>query len=157
MSEPVLYILVRTDMASMNDYAGKVAAQSCHAANMLSKHFYITNDNKELFELFQEWEADRGFGTTIVLDGGSEEEIRRIVEIHDSGRLHAYSGLVVDPTYPIVDGNVTHLLSITTCGFIFVDREHLIEESELARLPLLDGNIWPNDVGPDEKEFRTYW
>ena len=52
-----LYILMRTDLPSMN--AGRAMAQAAHAANQFIKEY---GNNKEV----QKWQKDaNGFGTTI--------------------------------------------------------------------------------------------
>lgn len=116
-----LYIIVRTDMASMN--AGRTAAQSAHAAN------YFVKMAKELIEdlpeddpfvkNFYEWEnqTNQGYGTTIVLDGGTLDELSDLInEIEND----YYTAMVIDPEYPIQDGSYTHILKdVKTCAFAF--------------------------------------
>jgi len=123
---PILFVLMRTDMASMNP--GKAMAQACHAANQMT---YFVNSgtcttistDDPLLVMKTEWEKQAlGFGTTIVLDGKSESNIRDIidrltVESWDSGDV--LYGVVHDPSYPIRDGAVTHFLPIDTCGWVF--------------------------------------
>lgn len=117
-----LYIIVRTDMASMNP--GRVAAQTSHAAN------YFVKVAKELVECleeqddqfiknFSEWEneTDQGFGTVIVLDGGTKENILQKLEEIDRQYL---TGIVIDPEYPIQDGDYVHIIpNVMTCAFAF--------------------------------------
>jgi len=108
-------------MASMN--AGRTAAQSAHAAN------YFVKMAKDLIEdlpeddpfvkNFYEWESQtfQGYGTTIVLDGGSLDELNTLVgEIDDD----YFTSIVIDPEYPIQDGNYTHFVKdVKTCAFAF--------------------------------------
>lgn len=122
MSEIKLYILVRTDMESMN--AGRTAAQCAHAANLFVKEIeslgkLIDNDNDPLIKNFVEWEnqTGQGYGTTIVLDGLSEEFINLKMGLTEN---EFYSMWVVDPEYPIKDGNTVHLIpNVRTCAFFF--------------------------------------
>lgn len=106
-----LYILMRTDMSSLNP--GKAMAQAAHAAN----HFI---HNFEMTEAVKEWLAQgEGFGTTIVLNVGSEESLKRY-----TGRAEELgypSDIILDTTYPIRDGDVTHLVPVITCGYIFAE------------------------------------
>lgn len=107
---PTLYILMRTDMASLNP--GKAMAQAAHAANL----FHAT-DARVLSDVCMEnWWGDRGFGTTIVL-GVTGEQLLDVVE----GAVMAdfAARIVTDPTYPIRDGVVTHVLPLDTCGYVF--------------------------------------
>lgn len=116
-----LYIIVRTDMASMN--AGRTAAQSAHAAN------YFVKMAKDLIEdlteddpfvrNFNEWEnqTQQGYGTTIVLDGGSLDELTDLMYEIDGDYFTTW---VIDPEYPLQDGSYTHILKdVKTCAFAF--------------------------------------
>lgn len=121
MSEIKLYILVRTDMESMN--AGRTAAQCAHAANLFVKEIIdlqiSIGDDDPLIKNFIEWESqtDQGYGTTIVLDGLSEEFINMKMGLTEN---EFYSMWVVDPEYPIKDGNTVHLIpNVRTCAFFF--------------------------------------
>ncbi|MBK1666707.1 hypothetical protein CKO28_01435 [Rhodovibrio sodomensis] len=110
----VLYVLPRTDLASMNP--GKAIAQGVHAGNH-AVHL-LSNDPKWRDRLAA-WETQTAqhFGTVITLDAGGIDRIRQIVEI---ARQHGYpAGLVHDPEYPLVDGAVVHLLPLDTCGWVF--------------------------------------
>ena len=118
MVDYCLYILMRTDMDSMNP--GKACAQAAHAAN----HF-VRWCESEHEEILSKWwqQTGRGFGTTIVLgvqDGDMLDEC--VSKARSTGYL---SGSVRDPSYPVQDGLVTHLLDITTCGWVFGNREDL--------------------------------
>ena len=103
---------MRNDLESMK--AGKGMAQASHAA--ITFVHDIPDDHKELYEQWKN-ETTQGFGTTIVL-GANIEELELIVSM--AAQLDILSGIVVDPTYPILDGKiVTHLLELETCGYVF--------------------------------------
>jgi hypothetical protein len=119
-----LYILMRTDLASLNP--GKAVAQGTHATNL------FVNQVEELrkgwpdapnVEAYTAWASDRGFGTAITLSVTGAELTTIISQAVDCGCI---SGICTDPTYPLRDGDVTHLLNIDTCGYIFGNREMLI-------------------------------
>lgn len=149
-SFPVLYILMRTDLASMN--AGKGMAQASHASNafvfaelkkMLSrpwksvKDFYkvfIKGDTKDT-NLFIQWvhSTTQGFGTVLVL-GVNEIEMRTAVDVAD--KVGYVSGVVHDPTYPLVDGDFCHFLPLDTCGYIFGDKNDPILGAIVGNFPL---------------------
>lgn len=114
ISPVYLYILMRTDMASMN--AGKAVAQGAHAANASTGRARASNDPK-LHALLAEWEAQAGdhCGTTITL-GVNEAQMRRAVTVAQGLGLHA--GIFHDPTYPLLDGDVLHLIPLDTAGFV---------------------------------------
>jgi hypothetical protein len=99
-------------MTSMNP--GKGMAQASHAANQFV-HTFSKARNPEYRKRVKDWQnqSGNGFGTVIVL-GGTWDDIVAAVE------SNLLSGLVIDPSYPIRDGDVTHHLSIGTCGFVFV-------------------------------------
>ena len=110
---PVLFILMRTDMDSMN--AGKAMAQSAHAANQFV--FSQQLENPDL--LYKEWlRQGYGFGTTIVL-GVKEEEMKNTIKLLSS--FGSTCGIVRDLTYPVRDGEITHLVPIDTCAYVFID------------------------------------
>lgn len=129
--DPTLYILMRNDMDSLNP--GKGMAQAAHAAN----HFTATIESySEFQDEFNEWEKStaQNFGRTIVLAVSSEE----LLKMTDAaGKAHLLYGLIIDPTYPLQDGDTTHLLSLMTCGWIFMNAdEAILEGSPVYGLPL---------------------
>lgn len=122
---PVLYILMRTDLASMNP--GKAMAQASHASNAFVQHAEQTVGNSvpEQYANFDQWrnETPQGFGTVIVL-GVNELEMRTAVEVAQACDLIA--GVVHDPTYPLRDGETVHLIPLDTCAYVFGDKENPI-------------------------------
>lgn len=132
-----LYIIMRNDMESLTGtsdkrIAGKCAAQASHASNLAiydAKKLNLPNFNV----LITEWEGNLGFGTCIVL-GANIKKIFEILNQADAETIHC--GLCHDPTYPLRDGDVTHLIPIDTCAYIFGrkdDIKHLV--SDLKLLP----------------------
>lgn len=102
-SYPVLYILMRADLPSMN--AGKAMAQASHASNafvhdMLVGKFPDTRANEDNAALYQKWkgETGQGFGTVLVLAVNENEMRSTVSAAHMMGFI---SGVVHDPTYPI--------------------------------------------------------
>lgn len=152
---PKLYILVRTDMDTMNP--GRVAAQVSHLPFALLEEMIEKTSKKkhpfqvsELKEIFDAWssETEQGFGTTIILDADSIENIENLVNQANS-RTKVFSGIVVDPTYPIKDGNVIHLVNIPTCAYILCNNS---DYTDLDHLPLYNGvpQRLKQKVCPDE-------
>lgn len=146
---PVLFILMRTDLDSMNP--GKAMAQAAHSANVLETHYErfiqeetidvdASDDARAIMYAWTcwKWGVSQGFGTTIVL-GASMSKIKTDLEwLEKSIPYRAFlSGIVHDPTYPLIDGSVTHLIPLDTCGYIFApdkDNEYLrviLDEYEL--------------------------
>lgn len=134
MVDPRLYILMRTDMPSLNP--GKAMAQAAHAGNMLSEHFRrLTPGDTAQEQLFAKWLGDRGFGTTIVLcknrwsdlgrnfDPGDPTTREDLIGLIDQASSigNVVSGIVHDPTYPVSDGAVTHLVPVDVCAWVFGD------------------------------------
>ena len=141
-SFPVLYILMRTDLASMN--AGKGMAQASHASNAFWKHIndtyfeLLTDDDTvglEIERLANIWhlETKLGFGTVLVL-GVNELEMRTAVDVAE--KLDYVSGVVHDPTYPIQDGDFCHFLPLDTCAYIFMDKNDALGQSIVQNFPL---------------------
>jgi hypothetical protein len=113
-----MYVLMRTDLASMN--AGKGMAQSHHAGMVFANDMWKrTVENRKLPKGFIEWakQTEQGFGTTITLDVPDEDTMLRLVDV----ALHQgyAANVVLDPTYPVSDGKVTHLLPVYTCAYVF--------------------------------------
>jgi hypothetical protein len=132
MTLPVLYILMRNDLDSMNP--GKAIAQGSHAANAFVHHFHAYSQEANTrpvnsgvcgasIKAFAEWERSttQGFGTVLTLEG-KMADIASTVTIFKA--LGYVAGVIHDPTYPIVDGDVVHHIPLDTCAYIFVpDKE----------------------------------
>ena len=110
-TDPRLYILMRTDMESMN--AGKAMAQAAHAANA-----FVDKARGSAVDI-SDWtrQTKQAFGTTITLAVPSEDEMTKTVLIADA--MGYLADVIHDPTYPVRDGYVTHLLPINTCAYVF--------------------------------------
>lgn len=142
-----LYVMIRSDLESMTP--GKAAAQVAHAAsqacwNLKGDTHYSSWANEPSNEFGGE-DHYEGFGTTIVLDGGS------FVDTLDIDNYSLYNtfkgiyplqyGVIKDPTYPLRDGKKTHLIDIVTCWWAFTNNETNPEFAEwLKQFNLYDGN-----------------
>ena len=113
-----LYVFLRSDLESM--VPGKAAAQVSHAATLCAGEALRMDKKNPIYKAYTEWEKEGdGFGTTIVLDGGDLSYIEsELAQYND-----CIYGQVDDPTYPIKDGTYTHLIPVTTCLWVFVDRD----------------------------------
>lgn len=114
MSNETLYILMRTDMDSMNP--GKACAQAAHAANAFVSNVSRSDSH---MSAFINWENHtvQSFGTTIVLNA-SEKSINAFFD--EFGMSNTCMEKILDPTYPIRDGEVTHYIPVVTCAYVFV-------------------------------------
>lgn len=136
---PVLYILMRGDLESMNP--GKAMAQASHASNAFWKRMndsFLDSEGKSntpIQDLANKWhlETDQGFGTVLVLEV-NEIEMRTAVEI--GNKLGYACDVIHDPTYPVIDGECCHFLPIDTCAYIFLEKSDLIGQSILQNFPL---------------------
>lgn len=130
---PVLFILMRNDLDSLN--SGKAMAQAVHAGNAFETAFEVmiqnsavnATDTSDIWNAFYAWkhQTRQGFGTTIVL-GGPMSRIK--VDIEWLQKFGFLAGVVHDPTYPLLDGRVTHLIPLDTCAYVFApdkDNEYL--------------------------------
>lgn len=128
----VLYIIVRNDLASMN--AGKAIAQGSHASNAFVK--YVEDDTPDCSDLIT-WqnETKQGFGTVLVLEANLEVMEKTINQM---SRLGYYANTILDPTYPILDGEVCHHIPLITCGYVFVPRKEndVVASKIMGGLPL---------------------
>lgn len=128
MTLPVLYIIMRNDLTSMN--AGKGMAQSSHAGNAFTKDFErrcqmynasgsYTENEQNTVGAFRMWEnsTPQGFGTVLTLEG-KMTNIYSTINIMKS--LGYIADIVHDPTYPIVDGEIVHHIPLDTCAYVFV-------------------------------------
>lgn len=136
LSPVYLYILMRTDLGSLNP--GKACAQAGHAANAAiyeataKLKAILAEDNGEerlqslspndIGTLLYTWEnqTTQGFGTSIVL-GVKEAQMRRAVAMAQELGLHA--NITHDPTYPLPDGETLHLIPLDTCAYILARKE----------------------------------
>lgn len=117
MSSETLYILMRNDMHSMNP--GKACAQAAHASNAFIDKFEnniseYSNETKLSVAKWQNHTA-QGFGTTIVL-GVNEDQMTQAIA---SAKEFFIADVVFDPTYPVRDGQITHLIPVNTCAYLF--------------------------------------
>ena len=142
----VLYILLRNDLSSMN--SGKAIAQGSHASNAFVQHFHgfaqeYNSKSKhsrletETMNGFNEWEnsTTQGFGTVLVLEANMSS-IHAVVNSFKG--LQYITGVIHDPTYPIVDGEVVHHIPLDTCAYVFVPNKETdqIASSSLKQFPL---------------------
>lgn len=120
---PVLYILMRTDMDSMNP--GKGMAQAAHAANA-----FVADMQSQKTRMFEEWQAQtsQGFGTTIVLS--VDQQMYSIVDCAQLFNLVA--GIVHDPSYPLRDGDFVHSIPLDTCAYVFADKDDDVTKMVLS-------------------------
>lgn len=109
MNDPlILYILCRSDLASMGK--GKGMAQAAHAASLFSENEIVKPllagvvPSKDAMEWRQgEQEEALGFGTKLTIEVPSLEVLETIVDTAQS--LDFPAGLVIDPTYPFIVPN----------------------------------------------------
>ena len=146
-----LYILVRTDLPSLNP--GKAMAQAAHAANQFIHQF-------GKHQCVKDWQnsTSAGFGTTICL-AASKLDIETFCGDHPS-KNKIFADEVTDPTYkysipkeiydcidpmsitddPIFcpeNNSVILFREEVTCGFIFLSEKYFKDDSfGLNKLPL---------------------
>ena len=135
---PVLYVLMRDDLESMN--AGKAMAQSNHASDafnklMLEKFNAGGSPTAYWARLYQKWknETSQGFGTVLTL-AVNEVQLRTAIDVAKHFQVPA--DIIHDPSYPLVDGEVVHYLPLDTCGFVFGDKNFigaLVQNFDLHR------------------------
>ena len=131
---PVLYILMRNDLASLNP--GKAMAQASHAGSAFVHNADPGyNIDEELYNAWKE-STTQGFGTVLVIEV-NEAQMINAVEVAESCGVDAFpSGIVHDPTYPLQDGDTTHFIPVDTCGYIFGDKDNPVLQSIIGNFEL---------------------
>lgn len=127
---PVLYILMRDDLDSMNP--GKAMAQASHASNAFVKSH--ASKNNELYGLWER-ETSQGFGTVLVL-AVNEVEMNQAVRVAIACKFPA--AVIHDPTYPVRDGETTWHIPVNTCAYVFGDKNNTMLSAILQNFPLHD-------------------
>jgi peptidyl-tRNA hydrolase len=128
-----LYIIMRTDMASLHS-SGKATPQAAHAQSEATTFHMGGSASPAQRDAYARWQAQSSFsfGSTIV-KGASLQVIETTLEALQA--MDVPSGIVVDETYPLRDGEVTHLLNLPTCAWCFGDKTLL--QPLLGHIPLL--------------------
>lgn len=133
MSDYRLYIWVRTDLASMTP--GKACAQVAHAASAHAAQMQVLSEHNRRHKAWREWansavnerhpkstnnsEHFKEFGTTIVLQAENRFDMDCLLErFNNSGD---FAGMIVDPSYPIRDGEATVFSEVATVCWAFID------------------------------------
>lgn len=153
---PVLYILMRNDVASLT--VGRQMAQASHAASAIAGKMerlgrQMTDSGETVgkgflaYECWLDWSMStkQSFGTTIVLSV-SEKEMRDTIAVALMARSQEESftaGIITDPTYAVKDGDIAHIVSLDTCGYILGDRD-----SEALKLLTQDFKLAGEDTPP---------
>ena len=110
----VLYLLMRSDLASMN--TGKACAQAHHAGTQMAlkdfKGWKVTHQN-----WLGRWQREAGGFGTVLCMGVNERTMRAVLDV--AARIDVPHGIVNDPTYPLIDGDVLHLFPLDTCAYVF--------------------------------------
>ncbi len=120
MSDIVLYILMRTDLESLT--RGKACAQAAHAANQMV-HTARAFVGDYMAEMEKQWRSGTGaYGTTVVLRGGGYESVNSFQEL---AKKNAFSGSVIDRSYPIKDGTFVHHAPVLTCVYILGHKDSI--------------------------------
>jgi peptidyl-tRNA hydrolase len=137
MQEPTLYILMRDDLESLN--AGKAIAQGSHATNDFEE-WARYHEAKDDFQPVREWRDDRSFGRCLTVAAKPHQIDKIMTMMDESDDVNFGGGIIVDPTYPVTDGEVIHKIDLLTCGWVFVwDSESYADQRilrELKKLPL---------------------
>ena len=122
--ESTLYIVMRSDLASLNP--GKAMAQAAHAGQMFQSTPLPTG-------VAQSFNGGRNFGRTIVLAGPDGNLFGEWYK--NWSEAFPASGIVHDPTYPLCDGTANLLVGVDTCIWVFVEKGK-VPPKELHELEL---------------------
>ena len=110
------YVIFRGDMKSLTPL--KACAQAVHASDLLNLHMkdYPTG---LLTKYYYENSSELGFQTTICMEAPNWEMISNFMFRLNSIEEHLISLTVHDPTYPVPDGGITHLIPLHTCLIVY--------------------------------------
>jgi peptidyl-tRNA hydrolase len=114
----VLYGLCRTDMDSLNP--GKLAAQAMHAQRMADIELVEQKAyGPKWLAAYRAWskQSKQGYGYTLTLGVDGEEPLRAVTSF--AKRAGFPAGVVLDDTYPLVDGKAVHFIPVYTVGWVF--------------------------------------
>jgi len=102
---------MRNDLDSLNP--GKSCAQAAHCANLL---IYLGQQNENPI-VSTYLDQGYGFGTTIVLEAAWNEILEYRLKLEEIEDINSNVTVVAvhDPSYPIRDGLITHLIHLETC------------------------------------------
>ena len=135
--DPALHILMRSDIKSMNP--GKAMAQASHASNafvfkmqkVIDEYFPesgMSNLNYHtLVSNFDAWKnsTNQGFGTALVYKA-TKADIDSVEKLTMADNLVLFEK-ILDPTYPVQDGDERYYVPVITCAYLFGDRTHCKE------------------------------
>ena len=88
-----------------------------HIVKSLNRQQFQEYMSKNELDELKRFNGDRGFGTTIVLQyfGDPSDFLETEIDLEEY-----IFGDICDPTYPVKDGDVTHLIDICTCSWIYI-------------------------------------
>ena len=113
MQEPTLYILMRDDLESLN--AGKAIAQGSHATNDFEEWAKYQDD----LDSIRYWRDNRSFGRCLTVAAKPYQIDKIMAMMDESDSVDFGGGTIIDPTYPVSDGEVVHKIELLTCGWVF--------------------------------------
>ena len=158
-NELVLYILMRSDLPSMNP--GKAMAQASHASNAMTFNADCLDDDDPRRSMVVDWlnQTDQGFGTVLVLECNKDDLWEIQSKINDFKEEEFLYDDVIDPTYPHIvdkevaalihpelhkggspidlpDGRVLCLREEVTCAYLLADKNSNVSQYLVGKLKL---------------------
>lgn len=124
MAKPTLYLFIRNDVQSMTP--GKGIAQGSHVTDLFEKTMDSARAKSERWDgHYRRWAEDGVAGRALVMgaDGADFSNLAYLCRCWDEtfiGHSDILHGSYTDPTYPVRDGAVTHLVPFNSAMFIFV-------------------------------------
>lgn len=136
--KPTLYIFLRNDVESMNP--GKAVAQGSHATSAFELTLQQMNDSY-WNTVASKWRDGGPAGRTLVFGANGDKffDLKNIFKREEARRLADFkdflAGSYTDPTYPIRDGEVTHVTEFNSALWVFVYDEPavMVEHINYAR------------------------
>jgi hypothetical protein len=128
-----LYAIVRDDVRSLVEDSGKPSAQAMHAQSASMRRVFCRKQWGDVWaDRYGQWLDQCGgdFGTVTVLKAPFSD-----IETMTKNCTGFPNGMIHDPTFPIMDGEVGTTMPLDTCAWAFGDKDHL--SPILGHLPLL--------------------
>ena len=129
---------------------GKAIAQGSHATNdfeMRVAEFENSSDDHPRSQariapmMVEEWREDRTFGRCLTV-AAKPWQIDEIMEILADEDATFFGDTVIDPTYPLIDGETLHLIPLLTCGWVFVWNQKDNGPNDLIKSKLRKLNLY---------------
>lgn len=108
---------------------GRCAAMAAHASSIMTVFFESGFAPFALAEKYREWKTEAAnFGTVYVLQTNNPANTLWAIENLKRRFDQLYCGIVVDPDYRVVDGEISHSIKVETAYVLFGPKSEIMKE-----------------------------